>query len=264
MYKSPLENALEEMDDKIQVLEVEVLTSKEYKESLDDKYSSVKVDKTKAQCGKCHLRTGHTKRNCTNEACTSAESCCDIDKHADEKRLYLDATETVKAKEKELGKLKHEKESRFKTVQSMKRTFTNQICTALVNSDIDKYTFLSEAGRVVKRALVNQDSVILEKHYNGKVPRLLDQEAKGFQTIIKNEIKKHDTSKVKNPIKRLLQDNEKYPISFPSKKPCNDNNHYTDDTINPSSDNLNCHPNFYVGYNWAYPTRPSSTVSHSV
>ena len=141
--KSPLENAIEEMDDRIQVLQVDVLTSQEYKDSLDAKYTSVQVDRTKAQFGKCHMRTGHSKRNCSNETCTSAESCCDLDKHHDEKKLYHEAAGAVKSKEKELEKLKGEKESRQKTILCMKRTFSNQIFSALVNSDIDTYTLTS-------------------------------------------------------------------------------------------------------------------------
>ena len=36
-------------------------------------------------CGKCYLRTGHTRRNCTFESCNSARSCGDINKHPEEK-----------------------------------------------------------------------------------------------------------------------------------------------------------------------------------
>ncbi|CAC5410166.1 unnamed protein product [Mytilus coruscus] len=83
-YKSPLELSIEEMDEKVQCAEVELESAVSFQTELRQKFLSVINNKSGLQCGKCHLRQGHSKKKCPNDKCISAESC-DVDKHSDEK-----------------------------------------------------------------------------------------------------------------------------------------------------------------------------------
>lgn len=222
-YQTPMELALAEMDEKIIVLETEVDSAKEYQTELIKKFCfGDSNNKTILQCGKCHMREGHSKRSCANELCLSAQSCGDVDKHPEEKKQLSDAGDAVKSKARELEKCKEDKELRLKSASSIKQTFANQMFSHVVNSNIEKYTFKAiDGGHTVRRALVNQDLCILEKHYHSKIPKNLKEAALDFQNIIDKEDNKFKTllqKPEKNPVRKLLENEEKYPIKFPAVK----------------------------------------------
>jgi hypothetical protein len=164
------------------------------------------------QCGNCHFRL-HTKRQCQEETCHSAESCNSLDKHPSNKKLVQDAADVVKTLKKELDKLSTDKDSKTKAYDSVKKTFGSQVRSHLINTDVERYAFKTLEGRFVKQALVNTDITVLEAHYRGKVPKNLDEESRNFKIIIASENKLNQKVDCpKNPVRKLLEDNTKYPV----------------------------------------------------
>ncbi len=52
--------------------------------------------------------------------------------------------------------------------------------STLINTNINKYTFSTTAGRALRQTMINNDVYILEKHYKGKVPVDPKEAAKNF------------------------------------------------------------------------------------
>lgn len=82
-----------------------------------------KIYKTKVQCGKCHLRFGHTKRNCSLGACDAQQHCGDIEKHDQEKKQVLDAQITVKVLTRDLDELEQRLPLKKTTYEETRETF---------------------------------------------------------------------------------------------------------------------------------------------
>ena len=71
-------------------------------------------------------------------------------------------------------------------VKETQCSFKYQIQSDLINSNLDKYTFMTTSGRTLRQTAVNNDIFILQKHYKNKVPNNLNSERKKFQNIIDN------------------------------------------------------------------------------
>ena len=216
-YKSPAEMMIADSEEKIEILRVEYESAKEFADSLKKRYvnSDVFIDKTKAQCGKCHIRDGHNKSKCINGPCPGPESCNDVEKHPPEKKLLNDALTTSRAKEKELEGMKSQLAAKKNALSETRCSFRYRVETVLINTNLEKYTFITAQGRAARQTVINNDMHILEKHFGGRVPVNLHEESKKFQTIIEKFNKDHILSKTKktvNPEVRLL---EMHGIRFP-------------------------------------------------
>ena len=173
-------------------------------------------DKTKAQCGNCHLREGHQKRRCPYGPCAGPENCNDLDRHPAEKKQVSDAMAITKNLEKEIENLKQEIASKTKALDEIQGTFSFKIRSELINTNLSKYTFQSSCGRVLRHAIINNDSFILEKHFRSNAGFAL-KNLRSFQKIIDDfnqsnvakEKKKYD-----NPIQKILT--EKHNVRFPN------------------------------------------------
>ena len=214
---------MEDLKNELSVKEIELISANEYSDSLTARYSDSGVtDKNRQQCSLCHLRTGHTKRSCPNGPCQSARQCTDVEKHPDEKRFLGEASENKRKILKEIQKIQSDITAKQKLIEQVTGTFSSKIRSYLVNSDIDRYTFKNDSGpgRLLKTQKVLNDTYILEQHYKGRVPKDLDKESKKWQTLIKehnDSFKKMTLKKVreKDPIKKKLEDNDQYPVTFP-------------------------------------------------
>jgi hypothetical protein len=71
-------------------------------------------------------------------------------------------------------------------VKETQCSFKYQIQSDLINSNLDKYTFMTTSDRALRQTAVNNDIFILQKHYKNKVPNNLNSERKKFQNIINN------------------------------------------------------------------------------
>lgn len=95
----PIEIALSESDDKIQLIEIELKSTKDHAEHLKFQYSNpvLDIDKTLTQCGLCHLR-GHAQKRCVNGLCMGPHQCDDIDKHPLDKKQIVEANAKIKSR----------------------------------------------------------------------------------------------------------------------------------------------------------------------
>ncbi|CAG2254227.1 unnamed protein product [Mytilus edulis] len=73
----------------------------------------------------CHMRSGHTKRNCPQGQCVSAMQCNDIDKHPQEKKQVNDAAESKRQIEKDLSK--------FQTDLKAKQLLEKQVSSSFIS-----------------------------------------------------------------------------------------------------------------------------------
>ena len=229
----------------------ELESASEFCDSISARYSSVNVDKSRSQCSLCHLRAGHTKRACPNGPCLSARQCCDIEKHPDEKRQQNEANERKRKISKDLDRINAEVAAKEKVKEQVTNTFSGKITSYLVNSDPEIYTFPNEggSGRLLRSQKILNDSWILESYYHGKVPNNIENESKKWKEIInkhndkykklsKKEIREND------PIKKRLEDNEKYPVVFPKYRKVSEDVHQqqiSDNTI-PGTPSMGCQP----------------------
>jgi hypothetical protein len=220
VYKSPLQLLIDEMEDDIRVKAVELESARDHLSMMEKKFANpnLKLDKTKVQCGKCHLRIGHTKRNCSLGNCEGPQHCGDIDKHDTEKKQILDAQSAVKVLTRDLDKLKQGLALKKNTYEETCDTFFKKVLPYLVNTDVDKYYPVGSFGlRALAMGAVHPDMAIIEKYFRGVVPRNrnLDAASKTFQHIIKSQSGSLLNPKKErgNPVKHIL---EEHGVQFPN------------------------------------------------
>ena len=153
-----------------------------------------------------------------NGNCEGPENCNDIDRHPPEKKQLIDAFAHLKNKEKQLENLKEEFKSKEAAIKQSQSSFKYQIQSALINSNLDKYTFRTRNGRALRQTAINNDVHILEKHYKNKVPKNLRSEKKKFQNIIDDFNKQFNINKQSNQEKdykscKTTDGIKRYPIS---------------------------------------------------
>ena len=143
--------------------------------------------------------------------CQGLENCNDIDRHPAEKKQLSDANMNYKSKEKELASLQVELWAQKRALNETQFSFKYQIQSDLINSNLDKYTFMTTSGRALRQTAINNDIFILQKHYKNKVPNNLNSERKKFQNIIDNFNKQfspcNESNKKKtiDPTRKLLE-----------------------------------------------------------
>jgi hypothetical protein len=222
IYESPSELMIKDLEDEASVKKVELESAQCYADDLKVRYCPVNItiDKTNSQCSLCHLREkpAHQRRRCPWGECLGPGNCGDLDKHPHEKKLVMEAATEVRNKEKEIDKLERDIDNKRKAVMEVQRSFKHKILSALVNTDVDKYTFYTNKGRVLKLAVINNDVHILDKHYGGRVPKYLDTAKLQFPGIIAKFNSEHihpGTSKtaVKSQVQKIL---EKKNVTFPN------------------------------------------------
>jgi hypothetical protein len=65
-------------------------------------------------------------------------------------------------------------------IMKTQSSFKYRIMSTLINTNIEKYTFSTTAGRALRQTAINNDVYILEKHYKGKVRVNLLRGCKAF------------------------------------------------------------------------------------
>lgn len=224
VYKTPLQEEMATLEDETRVKQVELESATEFLESLTAKFSNplINGDRSRQQCGLCHMRSGHTKRNCPQGPCVSAMQCNDIDKHPQEKKQVNDAAESKRQIEKDLSKFQTDLKAKQLLEKQVSSSFISVITPHLVNSNPDDYTFRSnrENGRLLKSQKINCHSYILEQHYKGKIPLDLERERKNFPQIIEeyfNKFKRLGKKDVRqnDPVRKRLQENPTFNVKFP-------------------------------------------------
>ena len=129
IYRSPLQLLIDELEDEVHVKNVELDSAKEHLKNLEGKYTNpnIKIDKTKTQCGQCHMRLGHTKRNCELGICEGPQMCNDLEKHDIDRKQVFDASTTVKNLTKDLEKLQQNLKLKKQTNDSTCDSFFSKV-----------------------------------------------------------------------------------------------------------------------------------------
>lgn len=221
-YKSPTELMMTELEENLKIKRVELESAKTYLSDLKERYcsDSVIIDKTIPQCSKCHLRDGHSRRRCPWGECQGPESCSDVDKHPNEKKMLLESSADCRAKESEIQKIERDIANKKIAITETQTSFKYRVMSTLINTNINKYTFSTTAGRALRQTTINNDVYILEKHYKGKVPVDLKDAAKNFQSIINDFNGKHTDQQgsrgSRNPMQKILENhNVEFPLFTP-------------------------------------------------
>lgn len=113
-----------------------------------------------SSCGNCHLRLGHTRRNCTFSPCRSVYSCGLLEKHPDEKKSMNALQNETSQLERKIQKLQAEYDSYVKVKTSSDHSKTKQIEDNLVAENPSRYINTNGAKNWM---LLNKDVAILEK-----------------------------------------------------------------------------------------------------
>ena len=170
--------------------------------------------------GNCHLRTGHTRRNCTFDSCNSARSCGDIDKHCDEKARRRKLTSEIASLETHLKSTIDVQHSSKKTLEESFDEKLEESFAAKIEQDIiDTNPNLYIQNGIKNWSLIHKQVAVLENLCEGKLPRRHDipQLLKtGLNKCTKNLEKR---SIHNNPRKEILID---HGIKFPKRSKLTD------------------------------------------
>jgi hypothetical protein len=117
-------------------------------------------------CGKCHLKLGHTRRNCSFSPCKSAFSCGILTKHADQKVERSNLEKTVKSISAKLTKARRDVEHAKLVMQKVNNNHPKGIESIIMKEFPQRY--MSHGLR--NWALLNKDVVRLEGKLRGSLP----------------------------------------------------------------------------------------------
>ena len=211
---SPVDRMLARKWETIETATKELENAKLQKENFERELSKAVLlnSGTMSICGKCHLKLGHTRRNCDGEDCTSVMLCGVLDKHPGEKSTRRSLAQKVTKCKTQLANLQSDYKTKFEAYKSVEDSFAKKIEEDIIASDPPRYI----SNGVKNWALLNKHVALLQKKCNGKlsprhtVTRLLDE------AVREHEMKttfQYVREKGVNPKKRILE--EDYGISFP-------------------------------------------------
>ena len=124
------------------------------KQKLVDEKADImpRIDIAKRQKGKgvvchnCHMRLGHTARNCTFEQCNSIYSCGEEKLHPAENSRLKQMRQSISKMANKIGQLDKELENRQAAVDEVNSSKTNRIETELLEAD-DEHIYIQNGVR---------------------------------------------------------------------------------------------------------------------
>ena len=122
-------------------------------------------------CGECHLKLGHTRRNCDGEDCTSVMLCGTLDRHPQEKSTRQSLAPNMIKCERQLTNLQSDYKSNLQEYKSVEDSFPRKIETEITASNPSKY--ISNGVKNWALLQLNKHATLLQKKCNGKLPRKL-------------------------------------------------------------------------------------------
>ena len=207
-----------------------------YKLEMDERDTQRKLLRVKSRaedgnrCRNCHLRLGHTARNCDFDKCQSVFKCGEEKLHPGE----IDGRGTrcaVKKLKGEIAKMEQDLTNKEKSLNKLNESLPNRIERDLMEENANRYF----EGGVKKWTLLRKHVYLVEKYckdnFRGKIPakhnvsNILSVALQG-KTMDGNErqslqVKQArlcgSTSTRRNPAKHLLEDNG---ITFPLDDNC--------------------------------------------
>lgn len=126
--------------------------------------------------------------------------------------MLLESSVDCRAKESEIQKIERDIATTKIAITETQTSFKYRVMSTLINTNINKYTFSTTAGRALRQTMINNDVYILEK----TVPVHLKEAAKNFQSII-NDFNGKNTDQQGscgsgNPMQKILENHD---VEFP-------------------------------------------------
>ena len=212
LFLSPVERMLRKRDDDIKNMRNNIQEKKAELQSLDAAIAQATRENSigGTVCGKCHLRAGHTKRNCTLESCDSVRSCGFIDKHSDEKAKRKKLASDIASLETNLKSAIEAKQSAKNTHDKLQKSFAARIEQDVLDTNPNLYI----QNGVKNWSLVHKHVAVLENLCQGKLPRRQDIPQLLKTGLSKQRVKSAVNSNFENPRMEILVD---HGIKFPKK-----------------------------------------------
>lgn len=168
---TPLDRLFKNLEKDIQQVTTELSLKKAQLYGLTSEVESARIvnhDKNNLLlCGQCHLREGHTKRNCTLGLCASAKSCGLFDKHPVEKGLKRKLEGEISALQNKLTKSQDNYQKKKVAYAKVNDTFCSKVEDELIASNPRQYI----QNNCKNWLLINRHAAILEKKCGWKIPR---------------------------------------------------------------------------------------------
>lgn len=121
-------------------------------------------------CGQCHLRDGHTKRNCELGVCESATYCGLVDRHPVEKGRVRKLESELTVLQKKLKTAQESYKTKKTTYSKVKDSFIAKVEHDLILTDPQLYL----QNGCKNWSLIHKHAAILEKECPGKLPKRPD------------------------------------------------------------------------------------------
>ena len=233
--KTPVERLFDNLETNIAEINQDIARKTEEVNSLKQEIASARERNqgVLTVCGQCHLRDGHTKRNCELGVCESATYCGLIDRHPVDKGRARKLESELAALQKKLKTARESYKAKKTAYSKVNESFVAKIEHDLISTDPQLYV----QNGCKNWSLINKHAVILEKECKGKLPRRRDipellKNSKAYRNLASNSGKKCDSSSclsapakagITTAINPAMADLQRHGIAFPipkHKSPC--------------------------------------------
>ena len=220
----PMERYARKRAQEVDRLDKEIEANRSELRAFDDKLSQASRENSGplAACGNCHLKLGHTRRNCTFSPCQSASSCGILSKHAREKSERANIEKTIKSLNSKLSKAQNDAQHSKMVAQKVCNSNSKRIEDIVVKELPQRYVSCGFRNW----ALLNADVIRLAERLKGTLPtreNVLPLLSEITSTQKSKELYLGATQRPRTgcgsrvlPQKRLLE--EEYAIRFPAAK----------------------------------------------
>ena len=172
LIKTPVERLFDNLEGDISKISRQIESKEAELQCFNDsvKTALIRNDGTLPVCGQCHLREGHTKRNCKLGVCLSVKSCGLIDKHPNEKGERRKMESELATLRKNLNKSQENFRMKKKAYSKVNESFVCKVEQDLILSNPDVYV----QNGCKNWSLIHKHSAILEQKCKGKLPKRND------------------------------------------------------------------------------------------
>ena len=218
---SPLQRYISKLEDNVanQKRKVSLLKNSLY--TVDEKIKQVKSITqigSGQMCGNCHLRLGHTARNCSLDKCTDVFSC-GFEKYHPNQINRSKLNQEIKKEETSLQKMETELGSRQSAMRSLENAPARKIEQRLLTENRPDYVVGGLKNWSLLRKHVHLIEGYCKRNFHGKIPpkeslidilRLAEEGSSDDEEETLRHAKRRRTHE--NPAKSVL---ENYGVVFP-------------------------------------------------
>ena len=169
---SPLERYASKLENDVKTQSQKIALLRENINDIDERLSQAKSAQIAGNltvCGNCHLKLGHTARNCSLDACSDVFDC-GFEKFHTRQINRTKLNQELKREETALQKLENELRTRRSAVRSLKETLTSQIENKLLRENGPDYHVGNFRNWSLLRRHVHLIETYCKRNFNGKIP----------------------------------------------------------------------------------------------